>query len=488
MFPLLILGSKTVTIRGLFVTIWSILVAFYLYLHAHNKNMNMKAENRGSFSSKIGVILATVGTAVGLGNVWRFPYVVGENGGGAFLVIYILSLILLGIPGVMAEFIIGRNSHANAVDSFKKLAPKTKWHWIGYSGVLAGFLIMGYYAVVVGWTLEYLVQSCMGTLSGMTTEQYGEMFNQFASDPILPLVWTLIAMLVSTFVVARGVSGGIEKASNILMPIFFLIILIMVVNSFFLPASKEGMLFLFKPDFSQLTPVSVLIAIGQTFFSLSLGMGCLITYSSYFKKDVKLAKTAAQVVSIDSLVAILSAMIIFPAVFSFGMAPEQGPSLVFKVLPNVFQQMPIGWLWSILFYALLFIASITSLISLHEVVTAYLFENTSLSRKKAALLVTTLVIVLAVFASLSFGILSDVKIFGKTFFDLLDFFTASILLPAGGFFISIFVGWFLDKRIIATELRIKHPKAHLFIKGYVYLMRIFVPSCIFAVFLYSLFG
>lgn len=448
----------------------------------------MKTENRGNFSSKIGVILATVGTAVGLGNVWRFPYIVGENGGGAFLVIYILSLLLLGIPGVIAEFIVGRHSHANAVDSFKKLAPKTKWHWIGYSGVLAGFLIMGYYAVVVGWTLEYLTQAILGNLSGMTVEQYGQVFDQFAGHPYWPLVWMVIVMLISTFVVARGVSGGIEKISNVLMPVFFLIILVMVANSFFLPAAGQGMKYLFLPNFSEFEPVAILIAIGQTFFSLSLGMGCLITYSSYFKKDVSLAKTATQVVSIDAMVAILSAMIIFPAVFSFGMQPTEGPSLVFKVLPNVFQQMPLGTLWSILFYALLFIAAITSLISLLEVVTAYIYENTSLTRRKAAFIVTGMVSVLGVFASMSFGLLQDVTLFGKTFFDLLDFVTASILLPVGGFFISIFVGWFLDKRIIATELRIKHPKAHLFIKGYIYMLRFFVPACIFAVFLYSLFG
>lgn len=448
----------------------------------------MKTENRGNFSSKIGVILATVGTAVGLGNVWRFPYIVGENGGGAFLVIYILSLLLLGIPGVIAEFIVGRHSHANAVDSFKKLAPKTKWHWIGYSGVLAGFLIMGYYAVVVGWTLEYLSQAILGNLSGMTVEQYGQVFDQFAGHPYWPLVWMVIVMLISTFVVARGVSGGIEKISNVLMPVFFLIILVMVANSFFLPAAGQGMKYLFLPNFSELEPVAILIAIGQTFFSLSLGMGCLITYSSYFKKDVSLAKTATQVVSIDAMVAILSAMIIFPAVFSFGMQPTEGPSLVFKVLPNVFQQMPLGTLWSILFYALLFIAAITSLISLLEVVTAYIYENTSLTRRKAALLVTGMVLLLGVFASMSFGPLQDVTLFGKSIFDLLDFVTASILLPVGGFFISIFVGWFLDKRIIATELRIKHPKAHLFIKGYIYMLRFFVPACIFAVFLYSLFG
>ena len=448
----------------------------------------MKTENRGSFSSKIGVILATVGTAVGLGNVWRFPYIVGENGGGAFLVIYILSLLLLGIPGVIAEFIVGRHSHANAVDSLKKLAPKTKWHWIGYSGVLAGFLIMGYYAVVVGWTLEYLTQAILGNLSGMTVEQYGQVFDQFAGHPYWPLVWMVIVMLISTFVVARGVSGGIEKISNVLMPVFFLIILVMVANSFFLPAAGQGMKYLFLPNFSELEPVAILIAIGQTFFSLSLGMGCLITYSSYFKKDVSLAKTATQVVSIDAMVAILSAMIIFPAVFSFGMQPTEGPSLVFKVLPNVFQQMPLGTLWSILFYALLFIAAITSLISLLEVVTAYIYENTSLTRRKAAFIVTGMVSVLGVFASMSFGLLQDVTLFGKTFFDLLDFVTASILLPVGGFFISIFVGWFLDKRIIATELRIKHPKAHLFIKGYIYMLRFFVPACIFAVFLYSLLG
>ncbi|MBQ1177092.1 MAG: sodium-dependent transporter [Paludibacteraceae bacterium] len=448
----------------------------------------MKTENRGNFSSKIGVILATVGTAVGLGNVWRFPYIVGENGGGAFLVIYILSLLLLGIPGVIAEFIVGRHSHANAVDSFKKLAPKTKWHWIGYSGVLAGFLIMGYYAVVVGWTLEYLTQAILGNLSGMSVEQYGQVFDQFAGHPYWPLVWMVIVMLISTFVVARGVSGGIEKISNVLMPVFFLIILVMVANSFFLPAAGQGMKYLFLPNFSELEPVAILIAIGQTFFSLSLGMGCLITYSSYFKKDVSLAKTATQVVSIDAMVAILSAMIIFPAVFSFGMQPTEGPSLVFKVLPNVFQQMPLGTLWSILFYALLFIAAITSLISLLEVVTAYIYENTSLTRRKAAFIVTGMVSVLGVFASMSFGLLQDVTLFGKTFFDLLDFVTASILLPVGGFFISIFVGWFLDKRIIATELRIKHPKAHLFIKGYIYMLRFFVPACIFAVFLYSLLG
>ena len=317
-------------------------------------------DNRVTFGSKLGVILATVGCAVGLGSIWRFPYMLGTNGGAAFLLIYILFMIFLGIPVMVTEFFIGRYSRSNTVGSFKKMAPGTKWCWIGYNGILAAFLILGFYAVVSGWTLEYVWQTVNGSLYSTPGVDFTADFDNFSSNALRPIFWTAVFIGLTHFVIASGVEKGIERASKIMMPLLFLILVVMCIRSVTLPNAEAGLVYLFKPDFSKLTSSVVLSAVGQAFFSLSLGMGCLITYSSYFGKDTNMLATAWQVTIINTFVAILAGIMIFPAVFSFGIAPSAGAQLVFITLPNVFEQLPFSSLWSLIFYILLAMAALTS--------------------------------------------------------------------------------------------------------------------------------
>jgi NSS family neurotransmitter:Na+ symporter len=330
----------------------------------------MTQQNRATFGSKLGVIMATVGCAVGLGNIWRFPYMIGQNGGAAFLAIYIICIILLGLPVMLSEFFIGRYTRKNAAGAFKVLAPGTKWSLIGYNGVLASFLILGFYSVVAGWTLEYIMQAVTGSLSDKAPEAFAQDFKLFSTEIFRPILWTVTFIGLTHFIVVSGVKEGIERTSKVMMPILFLILLALCIRSVTLPNASEGLYFLFKPDFSKITSAVVLSAMGQAFFSLSIGMGCLITYSSYFSKDTKMQITALQVTILDTLVAVMAGIMIFPAVFSFGIAPTAGPELVFITLPNVFQQLPMGAIWSLVFFLLLALAALTSTISLHEVATS----------------------------------------------------------------------------------------------------------------------
>ena len=422
------------------------------------------ANNRVTFGSKLGVVLATVGCAVGLGSVWRFPYMLGANGGAAFLLVYILFMIFLGIPVMVTEFFIGRYSRSNTVGSFKKMAPGTKWCWIGYNGILAAFLILSYYSVVSGWTLEYVWQTLSGRLYGQPDIDY----------------------TLTHFVIVSGVEKGIERASKIMMPLLFLILLIMCVRSVTLPNAEAGLLFLFKPDFSKLTSSVVLSALGQAFFSLSLGMGCLITYSSYFGKDTNMQATAWQVTIINTLVAVLAGIMIFPAVFSFGITPSAGAELVFITLPNVFGQLPLSGLWSCIFYILLAMAALTSTISLHEVATAYVLEEFHMTRKKAALIVSLGVFFLGIFSSLSFGVMKGFTVGGLAFFDALDYLTAKIMLPLGGMLTCIFVGTRVDKKVLKAELTNEGTLKFRLFGAYVFFMKYVAPIAIGIVFLNEL--
>ena len=446
----------------------------------------MTQQNRATFGSKLGVLMATVGCAVGLGNIWRFPYMLGQNGGAAFLAVYILCIILLGLPVMLSEFFIGRYTRKNAAGAFKVLAPGTKWSLIGYNGVLASFLILGFYSVVAGWTLEYIIQAVTGSLSDKAPEAFAQDFKLFSTEIFRPILWTVTFIGLTHFIVVSGVKEGIERTSKVMMPILFLILLALCIRSVTLPNASEGLYFLFKPDFSKITSAVVLSAMGQAFFSLSIGMGCLITYSSYFSKDTKMQITALQVTILDTLVAVMAGVMIFPAVFSFGIAPTAGPELVFITLPNVFQQLPMGAIWSLVFFLLLALAALTSTISLHEVATAYVHEEYQITRTKAAWFVSGGVMVLGILSSLSIGIWKEYTLFGLTFFDLLDYLTAKIMLPFGGMLICIYLGNRVDRKILKEELTNKGTVPFYFFNTYAFFMKYIAPIAIGMIFLNEL--
>lgn len=331
-------------------------------------------QERVSFGSKLGMVLATAGSAVGLGNVWRFPYMAGDNGGAAFILIYIMCIMLLGIPCMMSEFIIGRHGAANTARAYSRMDTHKAWRFVGLMGVLTGFLITGYYAVVSGWCLQYIFASGVGELNG-DPQYIASYFADFSASPVKPVLWTVAILCITHFIIVRGVRGGIERASKAFMPTLFVLLLVVVVSSCLLPGGMKGVEFLFKPDFSKVSGKVFLAAMGQAFYSLGLSMGCISTFASYFSRETHLLKSAVNIAVIDTLVAILAGLMIFPAAFSVGVSPDSGPSLIFITLPNVFQQafagMPlVGTAVAVMFYMLLSLAALTSLISLHEVSTA----------------------------------------------------------------------------------------------------------------------
>lgn len=451
----------------------------------------MLREDRANFGSKVGAILAAAGSAVGLGNVWRFPYEAGNNGGAAFILIYLGCVLLFGLPIMISEFVIGRHSKASTGEAYSTLAPHTQWKWVGYLGVLTGFLILGYYVVVAGWTLEYVVQAIVGGFSGKSSAEFITMFNDFSQNPFRPLIWMVLFVLATHFIIVRGVKKGIERYSKLLMPILFLLVVLLAVCSVTLPGGDKGVDFLLKPDFTKVNGDVFLGAMGQAFFSLSLGMGCLSTYASYFGKDTRLGPTAMSVGVIDCLIAILAGLIIFPAAFSVGIQPDAGPSLIFITLPNVFQQAFSGfpllsYVCAVAFYVLLAMAALTSTISLHEVPTAFLHEKFGLTRGKSARLVTLGVLLIGTASSLSLGDWSGFTLFGKGIFDSLDYVTAKVMLPVGGMFASIFVGWVLDKKIVSDEVtnggKLKAPYYPVFI----FILRYFAPIGIALIFINEL--
>ena len=416
----------------------------------------MQNSGRVSFGSKLGAILAAAGSAVGLGNIWRFPYEAGNHGGAAFILIYLACVLLMGMPIMIAEFTVGRRAKASTGRAFAVLAPGTQWKWIGFLGVLAGLLILGFYLVVAGWTLEYLLQTVVNGTAQQQPEDFVNAIKSFSQDPFRPVLWLLVFLFLTHFIVVKGVKDGIEKSSKIFMPVLFILIEVLAICSMSLPSAGRGLEILLKPDFSKVNADVFLGAMGQAFFSLSLGMGCLSTYASYFGSDTQLGKTALSVGVIDSMVAILAGLIIFPAAFSVGIQPDAGPSLVFITLPNVFHQafggIPIlATVFSLMFYILLALAALTSTISLHEVVTAYLSERFDLKRSRAALFVTGFCVVTGIMSSLSLGVWED-KFFGLGFFDLLDFVTAKMMLPLNGLLVCLFVGWYLKKSLSRDDL------------------------------------
>ena len=445
-------------------------------------------DKRGTFGSKLAIILTTAGSAVGLGNIWRFPFMTGQNGGAAFILIYLGCVFILGIPGMISEFIVGRYSQSNAARAYGSVGFR-RAKYIGYLGILTSTIILGFYAVVAGWCLQYLFASISGKLIG-DTNYIIEYFKTFSSDPIQPCLWGVGFVLITHYVVAKGVNDGIERASKLLMPLLLILLIILVVASCLLPGASKGIDFLLKPDFTKVSSDVFLEALGQAFFSLSLGTACLCTYASYFKKDSNILKSATQIALLDSFIAILAGLMIFPAAFSVGVQPDSGPSLIFITLPNVFRQafetMPIvGFIISIFFYALLVFAALTSTISMHEIGTAFFHEELHLPRNKAAWILTTVCGLIAVFCSLSVGAYSQLQLFGMSLMNFCDFLTAQFMLPAGAFLTSILVGWFVEKQLIANEFTNNGTLKDTFLKAYIFSVKFIVPLCILLIFLHQ---
>ena len=450
----------------------------------------MSKLERASFGSKLGVILATAGSAVGLGNIWRFPYMTGQNGGAVFIIIYIFCVLLLGIPCMVSEFIIGRHGQSNTARAFSKISGGSAWTLIGYMGVLTGFLISSYYAVVSGWCLEYLWASLLGKLQG-DPAFISSYFESFSQDPVKPVFWTFLILLATYLIIENGVRDGIERASKLMMPILFILLLIIVVASCMLPNANKGIEFLLNPDMSKVNGDVFLAALGQAFYSLSIAMGCICTYASYFSKHTNLPGAAVQIGVIDFLVALLAGLVIFPAAFSVGVNPDSGPSLLFITLPNVFQQafsvIPgLGYIIAMLFYVLLSMAALTSLMSLQEVSTAFIEEELGATRKIASLIVTVCCMFLAIFCSLSLGVVERYHFFGMSLFSLFDFVTGQLFLPIVGFLTCILIGWFVPHKIVRDEFtnRGTLDNGGLF-HIYLFLVKYVCPICIMFIFLHQ---
>ena len=444
---------------------------------------------RANFGSKVGIVLATAGSAVGLGNVWRFPFMAGHNGGAVFMLVYLGCILLLGIPGMVSEFIVGRHSQANAVRAYATLTNKKGWGFIGLLGILTSTIILGFYSVVAGWCLQYLGASAVGGLKGDTAyvQQY---FQTFSGDPVKPAVLGIAFILITHFIIVRGVRNGIEKASKLLMPLLFILLLIIVIASCSLPNASEGMEFLLKPDFSKVSNKMFLEALGQAFFSLSLGTACLCTYASYYSRQTHLLQSAAQIALVDFLIALMAGLMIFPAAFSVGVQPDSGPSLIFITLPRVFQQafsfLPaLGYVISLMFYALLVFAALTSTISMHEIGTAFFHEELKMKRPVAAWIETIVCSLIAVFCSLSVGN-PDIQVMGMPLMDFCDHLTAQYMLPAGALLTSILVGWFASKALVREEFtnwETNGPKSLFGV--YLFCVRFIVPVCIFLIFMHQ---
>ena len=448
-------------------------------------------EKRANFTSKLGIILVSAGSAVGLGNVWRFPTEVGQHGGAAFILIYIACVIVLGLPLMVSEFAIGRHTHKNTADAYRELAPGTPWVFQGYLGVFTSWFILCYYSVVAGWTLKYLVSAVAGQVSAISDS--AAYFTAFTSNAWMPVVYMVVVMLLCHYVIMRGVQNGIERYSKLMMPLLLLIIAVLVVCSFSMPGSEDGLRFLLRPDFSKIDSGVILSAMGQAFFSLSIAMGCLCTYASYFTDDARLMRTAGSVALIDTLVAVMSGFIIFPAVFSVAdVAPDAGPGLVFITLPNVFQMafehVPfVGWLFAVMFYLLLLLAALTSMMSIHEPTTAFLLERFHLERRTATRIVTISCIAVGLLCSMSFGPLKDVRfLFGMTFFDFFDFVSAKIFLPVGGFIIALFAGWKLDSALLRDEITNHGTLPSTLFPVYLFIVKWIAPLAIILIFLHEL--
>ncbi len=464
-----------------------------------DKKMENNLQNRDGFSSRLGIIAAAAGSAIGLGNIWKFPYITGIYGGAAFIIVYLICIALIGAPVMLSEFVIGRRAQKNAIGSFNKLAPGTPWFLTGWMGVVAAFMILSFYGVVAGWTLHYVVLAVGNKFVGQSPEALTGVFTSFISSSASPVIYQVLFMALTAGVVLGGVKDGIEKYSKILMPLLLLIIIILDIRAITLPGAGEGIKFLFSPNWGVLAaagPEAILSALGHAFFSLSLGMGTMITYGSYIGKKENIGTTSIQVTIADTAIALLAGLAIFPAVFAFGIEPSAGPGLVFMTLPNVFQMMPGGYIFGIMFFVLLAVAALTSSISILEVVVAYFVEDLNMNRKKATLVATVAITFIGILCSLSMGSfqmqfpiikIADGSVFAFVgFFDWLDWISANLLLPLGGLFIALFVGWKMNKKDVVAECTSDGDVEAKYMSIFMFLTKYVAPAGILIVFLNNL--
>ncbi|WPL18533.1 Na+-dependent transporters of the SNF family protein [Thiorhodovibrio winogradskyi] len=423
----------------------------------------------GMWSSRFAFILAASGSAVGLGNIWRFPYTAGEYGGGAFVLVYLLCVAVIGIPIMMAEVMLGRRGRQSPINTMRALAQAQQapviWQLVGWLGILSGFLILSFYSVVAGWTLAYVLRAGTGAFSSIDAAGSAQVFSALIADPWQLFLWHSVFMIMVGLVVARGVTSGLEQAVRFLMPALFVLLILMVAYAAQTGAFMQGLDYLFRPDFLEFqgrAGEAILSAMGQAFFSLSLGMGAIMMYGSYLSSQASITQNIVIIAGMDTLVALLAGMAIFPIVLANGLAPGSGPGLIFETLPIAFGQMPGGQIFAVLFFVLLLFAAWTSAISLLEPLTAWLVENRGWQRPVAALMGTALIWLLGIACLLSLNLWSEIKLFGKGFFDLFDYATSNILLPVGGVLIAIFAGWVLNRQVAAEELTGgEHPGYHL---------------------------
>ncbi|WP_305806864.1 sodium-dependent transporter [Stenotrophomonas sp. YIM B06876] len=413
---------------------------------------SVAAAPRDGFSSSFGVLAATLGSAVGLGNIWKFPYLTGANGGAGFLLVYLLATLLIGLPVMITEIMLGRTAKADSVGTFKKLAPGTPWWLIGGFGVLAAFLIMAFYSEVAAWVLAYVFKSLAGSALSSDPAHTSAAFDQLIHDPLQSLLWQWAVLVLIGGILLLGVSKGIEAVTKKLMPLLFILLVVVGVRSLLLPGADAGLRFLFQPDFSKISSGVVLTAMGLAFFKLSIGMGTMLTYGSYFRDDQNIPATALRVMSADLLVSMLAGIAIFPAVFAFGFAPAAGPSLLFITIPAVFAQMPFGGLFMVVFFVLTAIAATGAMLSILEVPVSVLSERLGWSRAQATVCTLLALALIGASAALSNSVLADFKWFGMTMFDLFDALTSNVLLPLGGILLCLFTGWVWGPRRFADAL------------------------------------
>ncbi|WP_070121234.1 sodium-dependent transporter [Bacillus marinisedimentorum] len=436
------------------------------------------------WTSKLGFILAAAGSAIGLGAIWKFPYMTGANGGGAFLLLFLLFTVLIGAPMLLAEFIIGRNTQKDAVSSYRSIDPDGKWHYIGYIGILTSLLILSFYSVAGGWILSYLIRALTGSTAGLTSSEYDALFGTIISNPAESLTAQFIFLALTVFVVAGGIKDGIEKASKLMMPSLFILFIILAVRSLTLDGAAEGLNFFLMPDWNDVSGETAIMALGQAFFALSVGVSVMVTYSSYLGKNESLTRSVTSVVSMNILISLLAGLVIFPAVFTFGFEPGEGPGLVFVVLPAVFNELAFGNIFFLLFLVLLLFATLTSAFSILEILVSAVAKNDRAKRKKWAWLGGLIVFIAGIPSNLSNGVLADVMIFGKTVFDLIDYITSNILLPTGGLLIALFIAFKMKKPVLEQEFHAGNarPMDWTFTVWYM-LIRFVVPAAIVLIFL-----